>query len=546
MKQKKCSSGQHATGAQRQAVRSLLGDTPRRPEHLLRALHRINDHHGSLPETELVALADLFDLTSAQVFEVASFYHHFRITPSPDNRPTVRICRSPACRMHGAEDLAASLQKHLGNRARIERVPCVGRCASAPVAVAGARPIAPATTEAVETALATGEPQTVPLNATRYRDYRRHNGYTRLAELHARGDPTPLTDMIEQSGLRGLGGAGFPAARKWRVVRQHPGPRQMVVNIDEGEPGTFKDRHLLETEPHRCIEGTLIAAWAVDAEAVHFYLRDEYAAGRVLLEQELAALQADPPCPLPAIHLHRGAGAYICGEETALIESIEGKRGMPRLRPPYIAERGLFGQPTLAHNWETLYWVTEITEKGPAFYRDAGRHGHHGLRYYSLSGRVRRPGVYRAPAGITLRELIEEHGGGMAEGHELRAFLPGGLAGGLLPASLADEPLDFDTLQPHGAFLGSAAILVLSQQDDIKATVIDAMHFFAHESCGQCTPCRVGTEQALVLLRQPRPDRALLSELASVMQEGSICGLGQAAPNPFLCLLRHFPDEVDG
>jgi formate dehydrogenase len=353
-----------------------------------------------------------------------------------------------------------------------------------------------------------------------------------------------IITMMEGSGLRGLGGAGFPAGRKWRIVRAEPAPRLLAVNIDEGEPGTFKDRYYLERDPHRFIEGALIAAHAIEAAAVYIYLRDEYAGCRAILERELAALTANPPFDLPPIHLRRGAGAYICGEESAMIESIEGKRGMPRLRPPYVAQVGLFGRPTLEHNMETLHWVRDIVEKGPEWFASQGRSGRQGLRSFSVSGRVKKPGVHFAPAGITVKELIDEYCGGMLDGHTFYAYLPGGASGGILPASLGDVPLDFDTLQPHGCFIGSAAVIILSDKDGAVAAARNVMRFFADESCGQCTPCRAGTAKALVLMNQPRWDGALLEELSAAMADASICGLGQAAPNPIRCVMKYFPEEI--
>ena len=345
--------------------------------------------------------------------------------------------------------------------------------------------------------------------------------------------------------MRGLGGAGFPAGRKWRILRGQPAPRLVAVNIDEGEPGTFKDRHYLEKDPHRFLEGALIACWAIEADAMYIYLRDEYAGCRAMLERELEALRQDPPGPLPPLHLRRGAGAYICGEESAMIESIEGKRGMPRLRPPYVAERGLFGRPTLEQNMETLHWVRDIVEKGADWFTSQGRNGRQGLRSFSVSGRVRKPGMRLAPAGITMRELLDEHCGGMLPGHEFYGYFPGGASGGILPASLADIPLDFDTLQPHGCFIGSAAIIVLSDQDSAKALALNAMRFFEAESCGQCTPCRAGAAKAVALMEQPEWDRLLLEDLARTMEDASICGLGQAAPNPLRCAMKYFPGEFE-
>jgi len=425
-------------------------------------------------------------------------------------------------------------------------VPCLGRCEQAPAAQVGQRALAQATGHSVAQAVAARQtqPQAVP-QAVRLQAYLQTGGY-QLALQVAAGlkDPESVIQCLESSGLRGLGGAGFPAGRKWRIVRSQAAPRLMAVNIDEGEPGTFKDRTCLEADPHRFLEGVLIAASVVGVDAVYIYLRDEYHEARVLLSEELAALRANPPCALPHIELRRGAGAYICGEESAMIESIEGRRGEPRLRPPYIAEVGLFGRPTLEHNFETLYWIRELIEQGAERFAAHGRHGRQGLRRFSVSGRVRQPGVKLAPAGITLRELIDEYCGGMAEGHTLYAYLPGGASGGILPARLADVPLDFDTLQPHGCFIGSAAVMVLGESDTARDAALNVMRFFAHESCGQCTPCRVGTDKAAQLMTAPVWDADTLQDLAQVMGDASICGLGQAAPNPIRCVLQYFPHEV--
>ncbi|MCD6680443.1 MAG: NAD(P)H-dependent oxidoreductase subunit E [Burkholderiaceae bacterium] len=556
----------------RERLAALFGDAPMRRDLLIEHLHRIQDAEGHLAADLLAALAERMRLSQTEVFEVASFYHHFDVVREGESAPpalTVRVCESLSCEMAGARTLIDALAARVGAQVRVQRVPCVGRCAEAPVAVVGQRPVAPASVERVEAAIADGE-RRCPVPDPRedatpgygdYATYRANGGYRQLARVFAqpaRGlvDPArglvdasqrdAVLDALESSSLRGLGGAGFPVARKWRAVAAQPGPRLLVVNADEGEPGTFKDRHYLERAPHRMLEGMLIAAAVVGCEACYVYLRDEYAGVRALLEREIAALRADPPvaAPLPEIHLRRGAGAYICGEESALIESIEGKRGMPRLRPPYIAQVGLFGRPTLAHNVETLHWVPEILERGAEWFASHGRRGRRGLRTFSVSGRVREPGVKLAPAGISLRELVDEHCGGMAPGHELYAWLPGGASGGILPASLADEPLDFDTLQPHGAFIGSAAIVVLSQRDSAADAARNLMAFFRSESCGQCTPCRVGTAKAAARMRETTWDAPLLGELSGAMIDASICGLGQAAPNPMLSVLRWFPHEV--
>ena len=539
--------GRQPSDAALHSVRELVGEGPYRRDLLIEYLHQLQDQHACLREGHLVALAKLMGLSMVEVYEVASFYHHFDVVA--DDAPvaplTVRVCDSMSCTLGGARDLLARLPAALGAQVRVQAVPCVGRCEHAPVAVVHQHAVDGASVERVQAAVAAGQTAPDVPAFTDFDAYRANGGYT-LAHDVARGarDAEQVLSTLEASGLRGLGGAGFPAGRKWRIVRGMAAPRLLAVNIDEGEPGTFKDRTYLERDPHRFLEGLLIAAHVVGIDAVYIYLRDEYHGCRVMLARELARLQADPPCPLPRIELRRGAGAYVCGEESAMIESIEGKRGEPRLRPPYIAEVGLFGRPTLEHNFETLHWVRDIVEKGADWFTSHGRHGRQGLRSFSVSGRVREPGVKLAPAGITLRELVDEHCGGMAEGHTLYGYFPGGASGGILPAHLADVPLDFDTLQPHGCFIGSAAVVVFSAQDRARDLAHNAMQFFAHESCGQCTPCRVGTAKAEQLMQAPHWDHATLEDLSRVMVDASICGLGQAAPNPLRCVQRYFPEEV--
>ena len=604
--------GRQPDDAAMDEVAQRLGKRPAegfRRDLLIEYLHRLNDHFGALHERHLVALARQMNLPMAEVYEVASFYHHFEILRGDDAqapRLVLRVCDSLSCSMAGARELLAALPERLRAAGQadvlVQAVPCVGRCEQAPVAVVHQCPVPHATVDAVMETVALkpnrsvaihlqgfsalnfdiaalaghsvpAQPDSVSPAHTDFATYRAHGGYQLAAALvKGERDTEAVLSAMEDSGLRGLGGAGFPAGRKWRIVREQAalaerraapseatapsggsGPRVagerggtalMAVNIDEGEPGTFKDRTYLERDPHRFLEGVLIAAQVVGAEAVYIYLRDEYHGCRALLQAALDDLRAEPPCPLPPIELRRGAGAYICGEESALIESIEGKRGEPRMRPPYIAQVGLFGRPTLEHNFETLYWVRDIVERGPQWFAGFGRHGRKGLRSFSVSGRVKHPGVKLAPAGITVQELIDEYCGGMLDGHQLYAYLPGGASGGILPARLNQIPLDFDTLQPYGCFIGSAAVIVLSQHDRARDAALNVMRFFAHESCGQCTPCRVGTAKAAALMEAPQWDADLLGDLAQVMGDASICGLGQAAPNPIRCIQQYFAHEV--
>ena len=529
-------------------VRKLLDAAPRRRDLLIEHLHLIQDALGHLSAAHLAALADELRLSQTEVFEVASFYHHFDVVKEGEAVPaalTVRVCETLSCKIAGADALLERLPQILGRDVRVIPAPCVGRCEQAPVVVVGRNPVPAATIALVKAAVEAGRSEAGSADYIGYLDYRNAGGYALFGDLvSGKRDVESVMAALDHSGLRGLGGAGFPAGRKWRIVRDEPAPRLMAVNIDEGEPGTFKDRWYLERDPHRFLEGMLIAAWCAGIGEVFIYLRDEYAQVRDILTRELAALAADPPCPLPPIELRRGAGAYICGEESAMIESIEGKRGMPRLRPPYVAQVGLFGRPTLEHNMETVFWVRDIVEKGAEWFAGHGRNGRKGLRSFSVSGRVKIPGVHLAPAGITVRELIDEYCGGMADGHEFYAYLPGGASGGILPASMGDIPLDFDTLNQHGCFIGSAAVVVLSRHDSAKEAARNLMHFFADESCGQCTPCRVGTDKAARLMQADRWDTALLEDLSRAMADASICGLGQAAPNPIRCVIKYFPHEI--
>ncbi|MBC7415479.1 MAG: NAD(P)H-dependent oxidoreductase subunit E [Herminiimonas sp.] len=534
-------------------VQALLGDASRQKDLLIEHLHLINDRYGQLSAQHLAALAQEMRLAQTEVYEVATFYHHFDVVKEGSdasidaaNRITVRVCDGLSCEMAGARELMAKLPSILGKDVRVIPAPCIGRCEQAPAAVVGQHPVPFATVEEIAAKVSTKTVTHVPDGFIDHAAYLAHDGYALLKKcISGEVEVESVLKTMEDSGLRGLGGAGFPLGRKWRIVRNETAPRLMAINIDEGEPGTFKDRTYLERDPHRFLEGMLIASWAVGISAIYIYLRDEYHGCRTMLETELAKLIANPPMPnMPEIQLRRGAGAYICGEESAMIESIEGKRGMPRLRPPYVAQVGLFNRPTLEHNFETLYWVRQILEQGGAWFASHGRNGRKGLRSFSVSGRVKKPGVHLAPAGITVQELIDEYCEGMADGHVFYGYLPGGASGGILPASMNAIPLDFDTLQPYGCFIGSAAIIIMSEQDTAVGAARNMMKFFKDESCGQCTPCRVGTAKALALIEQPKWDLPLLADLSFVMRDASICGLGQAAPNPIDCVVKYFPHEL--
>ena len=552
IRQKSQLKGRQADETSLQEVRALLlldaEALKQRRDLLIEQLHALNDSFRGLHERHLVALAKLMNIPMAEVYEVATFYHHFEVIREGEQAPqfTLRVCDGLSCEMAGAATLINNLKASLGtSKIKVVSAPCVGRCEQAPVAVVHQHEIGHATVEKVLASVQAEATQPVAPDYIDLDAYVAEGGYALLQALNSgQQDAQAVMKAMEDSGLRGLGGAGFPAGRKWRIVSEQAAPRLMAVNIDEGEPGTFKDRTYLERDPHRFLEGMLVAAHVVSIDAIYIYLRDEYHACRQVLEAELQKLKTNSAIHLPMIELRRGAGAYICGEESAMIESIEGKRGEPRMRPPYIAQVGLFGRPTLEHNFETLYWVRDIVQKGPDWFSGFGRHGRKGLRSFSVSGRVKKPGVKLAPAGITMAELIEEYCGGMQDGHKFYAYLPGGASGGILPASLSDIPLDFDTLQAYGCFIGSAAVIVLGHQDSARNAALNMMNFFAHESCGQCTPCRVGTEKAVQLMQAAVWDNATLDDLNQVMTDASICGLGQAAPNPVRCVQKYFPQEV--
>ena len=546
-KGRKTPKGRQLDEAALAEVRALLGERPRRRDLLIEHLHLIQDAHGHLSARHLRALAEEMRLSMAEVWEVATFYAHFdpvREDETPPPATTIRVCDSLSCELAGAGALKAALEAGTDpSQIRVLRAPCMGRCDTAPVAEVGHNHIDNATPDTVLAAAKAGDTHPVIPGYETLETYRASGGYDTLLKLRESGDWEAVQADMAASGLRGLGGAGFPSGRKWGFVRAHPGPRYLAVNGDEGEPGTFKDRFHLERTPHLFLEGMLIAAWAVAADRVFLYMRDEYPAVLEILRREIKALEDQALVPPGYVDLRRGAGAYICGEESAMIESIEGKRGLPRHRPPYVAEVGVFGRPTLVHNIETLHWVARICREGPEVLSATEKNGRKGLRSYSVSGRVARPGVYLLPAGSTIIDIVEA-AGGMAEGHSLKAYQPGGPSSGLLPASLDDVPLDFDTLQPHGSFIGSAAVVVLSDKDSVKDAALNMLRFFEDESCGQCTPCRVGCEKAVKLMEAETWDGGLLEDLCQAMADASICGLGQAAPNPIRLTVKHFPDEI--
>ena len=529
-------------------IQALLIDRPRRRDLLIEHLHLIQDHYGYLSAAHLAALANEMKLALTEVYEVATFYAHFDVVKEGETPPppvTVRVCDSLSCALAGSERLLEQIAKRLGPGVRVVRAPCMGACDRAPACAVGHVQVLNADVEKLATAAAKPAHAQVYPTPNAFDAYVKNGGY-QLLKVCTGGSRTrdDIIKIVSDAGLRGLGGAGFPTGRKWSLVRAEPAPRLFAVNCDEGEPGTFKDRYYLERDPHRFIEGMLIAAWVVEAADTYLYVRDEYPEIILLLQQEIAKAEQAGLSQHTKIHLRRGAGAYICGEESAMIESIEGKRGLPRHRPPYVAQVGLFGRPTLEQNVETLFWVRDIVEKGVDWFTSQGRHERKGFRSFSVSGRVKNPGVKLAPAGVTARELIDEFCGGMADGHTFKGYLPGGASGGILPATMADIPLDFGTLEKYGCFVGSHAVVILSDKDDMKAVALNLIKFFEDESCGQCTPCRVGTEKAAQLMANGPWEPALLDELSALMRDASICGLGQAAPNPLLCVLKYFPDEL--
>lgn len=531
-------------------IQALLSERPRRADLLIEYMHLIQDRYGHLSSAHLAALAEEMKLAQSEVYEVATFYAHFDVVKEGEAVPpnlTIRVCDSLACELAGSEDLLRDLvaKYSSGTEVRVLRAPCMGRCDTAPVLELGHNHLDNATVSKVETAIATDDTQPYIPDYEQFKEYFDSGGYQTLKSLRG-GAKTPdqLQDEVLESGLRGMGGAGFPSGKKWSFVRVNEGPRYLAVNGDEGEPGTFKDRYFLEREPHVFLEGMLIAAWAVEAKTCFIYMRDEYPAILQLLAEEISKLEAAGIVEEGYIDLRRGAGAYICGEESAMIESIEGRRGMPRHRPPFVASVGIFNRPTLVHNVETLYWIAKIARSGPGAFGDHGTNGRKGLRSFSVSGRVKNPGVKLAPAGTTMQELIDDYCGGMLEGHSFKAYQPGGPSAGLLPSTMADIPLDFDTLQEHGTFIGSAAIVVLSDRDSARGAALNMLKFFEDESCGQCTPCRVGCEKAVKLMSEDKWDQGLLQELSVAMVDASICGLGQAAPNPIRMVIKHFSDEI--
>ena len=528
-------------------LKSILDTVSYRRDHLIEYLHKIQDTQGAITKEYMTALANLMGISQTEVYEVATFYHHFDVVDNDEDKPaalTVRVCDSVTCEMNGAKELAKILDDYYKGTVRIQKVPCIGRCQSAPAAVVKFNPVDNATFEKVKKTVDAKAYEPAIPNYIEIDEYKSKGGYEIYNAICTQDiSAERAVEILEASELKGLGGAGFPAGRKWKILREQDAPRLLAINIDEGEPGTFKDRYYLESDPHRFFEGMLIASKVVGIDKIYIYLRDEYPAVKKIMEDELEKIKMQFT-DIPEIEMRRGAGAYICGEESAMIESIEGKRGMPRLRPPFVAQVGLFGRPTLEHNMETLFWIRDILDKGSDWFANQGRNGRKGLRSFSVSGRVKKPGVHLAPAGITVQELIDEFAGGMLDGHEFYGYFPGGASGGILPASMNDIPLDFGTLEEYGCFIGSAAVVILSNQDKARDAAKTTIDFFKHESCGKCTPCRAGTSKASVLMSDEKWDINLLEDLSQTMSDASICGLGQAASNPVKSVLKYFSDEV--
>ena len=529
------------------SLEKLLDVTSYRRDHLIEYLHKIQDSNGAITKDYMTALSTLMGISQTEVYEVATFYHHFDVVESDKDKPpalTVRVCDSVSCELNGANELAKMLDDYYKGTVRIQKVPCIGRCQSAPAAVVKMNPVDNATFEKVKKSVDAKAFYPELPNYIDLDEYIKCDGY-KIYQSICNGEISAddAVSTLEDSELKGLGGAGFPAGRKWRILRDQQAPRLLAINIDEGEPGTFKDRHYLESDPHRFFEGMLIASKVVGIDKIYIYLRDEYPAVKIIMEQEIEKIKKHYD-DIPEIEMRRGAGAYICGEESAMIESIEGKRGMPRLRPPFVAQVGLFGRPTLEHNMETLYWIRDILDKGSKWFADKGVNGRKGLRSFSVSGRVKNPGVHLAPAGTTVQALIDDYAGGMLDGHEFYGYFPGGASGGILPASMNNIPLDFGTLEEYGCFIGSAAVVILSDKDKARDAAKTTIDFFKHESCGKCTPCRAGTSKASELMKEANWDTDLLNDLSQTMADASICGLGQAASNPLKSVLKYFPNEV--
>ena len=528
-------------------LETILNTSSYRRDHLIEYLHKIQDSQGAITKNYMTALASLMSISQTEVYEVATFYHHFDVVDTDSDKPpslTIRICDSVTCEMNGANELAKTLDDYYKGTVRVQKVPCIGRCQSAPAAVVKFNPIDNATFKEIKKNIdAKAFHPEIP-NYIDLDKYISDGGYEIYESIiNEKISHESVVEVLEASELKGLGGAGFPAGRKWRILREQEAPRLLAINIDEGEPGTFKDRFYLESDPHRFFEGMLIASKVVGIDKIYIYLRDEYPAVKNIMEAEIDKIKSYFT-DIPEIEMRRGAGAYICGEESAMIESIEGKRGMPRLRPPFVAQVGLFGRPTLEHNMETLFWIRDILDKGSDWFANQGVNGRKGLRSFSVSGRIKKPGVHLAPAGITVQKLIDDYAGGMLDGHEFYGYFPGGASGGILPASMNDIPLDFGTLEEYGCFIGSAAVVILSDKDKARNAAKTTIDFFKHESCGKCTPCRAGTSKASELMKEKKWNISLLEDLSQTMSDASICGLGQAASNPVKSVLKYFSNEV--